>query len=153
MAYTRGEHCNYGGAIDINSDEPYKWTSYMTEHSPGGIRYFEKNLLDIKTAVILCPRTWNLERAARQLACAYKLGDPFPSHFQYAGKSYNLNEPEWLQNASKRNKKSAAWIHQEFQNMTRQSDDGQSDEINWLRFTTLLIGITFAGKITTHWEE
>ena len=81
----------------------------------------------------------------QQLAIAYKSGDPFPAHFVWSGKDYELEEPEVLQEATKKQRKSKDFL------------EGCLSAIvadhQWDRLTTLVIGLTTAGKIVTHWSE
>ena len=133
--------------MNISADEPEKWLSYMRENNPKGIDFFEVNLVQMKTCVLSSPGVWNLSLVAKQLACAYKFGSPFPSHFIYANKSYNMEEPAFLYCATKVQKKNHLFLEEIFKDLTTNGD------ANWLLFATLMNGLTFGGKIAANWFD
>lgn len=83
--------------------------------------------------------------AAKQLAVAYKQGDPFPSHFVWSGKGYVLEEPELFKLATKKQRKSKEFLEGVLMGIVA--------DHAWDRLTTLIVGLTTAGKIVTHWSE
>jgi hypothetical protein len=93
---------------------------------------------------------WNRQRdylpaVANALANAYKLGlAPFPSHFEYDGVAFTLEEPAALAAASKTDRKNASW-HAGV--LAALAADGSRD-----RLAVLCIGLATAGKIP-HWVE
>ena len=85
------------------------------------------------------------EIASKELAIAYKCGDPFPAHFVWQKGSYELVEPEVLKSAKKSDRKKPSFLSGILSTIC---SDGE-----WDRLTTLVIGLTTAGKIVTHWSQ
>ena len=83
--------------------------------------------------------------AAKQLAVAYKIGDPFPSHFVWNERAYLLDVPDVLREATKRQCKNKDFLEGVFASIVADRE--------WDRFATLIIGLTTAQKIVTHWSE
>lgn len=82
---------------------------------------------------------------SKQLAAAYKGGDPFPAHFVWSGKAYQLDEPDVLRTATKAQRKKSAFLEGVFSAIVADHE--------WDRFATLVIGLTVAQKVVTHWSE
>ena len=81
----------------------------------------------------------------KQLASAYKLGDPFPSHFMFAGSAYTLDPPVWLLRATRLERKNEGFMLRSLEEMIRLAQ--------WDALTALVIGLCTAGKLPTHWAE
>lgn len=80
---------------------------------------------------------------ARSMAVSYKLGvDMFPSHFEFAGRSYSIEEPLVLAHAKKTSKKKVAFLEGIFQGWVA---EGLRD-----RCALLFIGLATAQKVP-HW--
>ena len=100
---------------------------------------------------------------ARQLANSHKQGlQIFPSHFTFMTQDYELPSPSWLQDVSKAELKSATFWDYKLRALTSASTgnneaserererDHHADDFD--EFVTLIIGLTTAGKIVTHWS-
>jgi hypothetical protein len=134
MAHTRRVN------VIVSSDDTREWKRHMEEHHQRGLEAFYSARSVIRTrAVRLC------QVAAKQLAAAYKSGDPFPAHFVWAGGNYELQEPEVLKEATKKQRKSKDFLEGILSALVSDHE--------WDRFSTLIIGLTTAQKIVTHWSE
>ena len=133
MSHTRQEH------TAISADDTRAWKQHMEEYNPKGLESFEKTRVVVKSkAMRLC------SIAAKQLAAAYKHGDPFPSHFTWSGKGYVLEAPESLKLATKKQRKSNHFLEGLLV--------GIAADHEWDRLAALIVGLTTAGKIVTHWS-
>lgn len=112
----------------------------MEDHHSDGLDAFNKARTAIKE------RAHQLTQiASKQLAAAYKGGDPFPAHFVWQAQGYELVEPDVLSLAKKAERKKPAFLAGVFTTICANGE--------WDRFTTLIIGLTTAQKIVTHWSE
>ena len=94
MAHTRREY------ETVSSDDPRAWKQFMEENHEMGLRAFDSARSAIRKRAGRMPVI-----ISKQLAIAYKGGDPFPAHFVWSGKSYQLVEPEVLRYATKAQRK------------------------------------------------
>jgi len=124
----------------ISVDDVREWKMHMEQHSPRGLNDFE-----MARGVIVKRKEQLCGVVAKQLAIAYKSGDPFPSHFVWGWIGYELVQPDALSEATKRQHKSKDFL----EGFCR----GIVADHEWDRFVTLVIGLTTAGKIVTHWSE
>lgn len=121
-SYTCAQHAQDGPACD--------WKKY------------EESTAFLTTCRVIAARKGGLcQVAAREIATAYKLGDPFPCHFQWEGKGYILREPAVLTRLSNGKKKQSGAV----QTALAEMDDDT--------FARLIVALTQAQKITTHWSE
>jgi hypothetical protein len=134
MAHTRREY------VPVSSDDAREWKRHMDESHDRGLAAFDSARSAIlKRADRLC------QVAAKQLAVAYKAGNPFPSHFVWDGRGYELTEPAVLATATTAQRKSKDFLEGFLSTLVSDRE--------WDRFATLVIGLTTAGKIATHWSE
>ena len=132
MAHTRRDN------VKVSVDDVGEWKRYMENEHVAGLEAFDK----ARAAIVR--RRRRLQRlAALNLSIAYKNGDPFPAHFVWAGKGYTLVEPEVLSKTTAKNRKNKGYLQGVFESMDHE----------WDRFATLIIGLTTAQKIVTHWSE
>ena len=89
-------------------------------------------------------RTAYAPAMAKTLAMAYKLGDPFPSHFDFVDGTYALHEPRALAQARPAQRKKPAFLEGVLGAMIA---DGQMD-----RFAALALGLATAQKVP-HWSQ
>lgn len=82
---------------------------------------------------------------SKQLALTYKQGlDPFPTHFEWSGVTYELLEPGVMEELTSKGRKRHALLLPVLESVTHENTDA---------FATLIIALTTAGKIVTHWSE
>lgn len=129
MAYTRRPD-------KVLIDDVDAWIKCMEAANTDGLRSFV-----MARGAILARKEQLLRIAPAELALAYKLGDPFPAHFQWGVQSYELPEPKELCSIRKALKKKPEHL----ENFMRCTDDST--------FVMLLVGLTTASKLTTHWVE
>ena len=117
-----------------------EWPSQLQHNNPDGYRAFvlASNAIERKKER-LC------EVVSRELASLYKQGlQPFPSHFEWSGATYELAEPEAMDELSQRGRKNWKLLKPVLESLAQ----GKSDA-----FATLIIALTTAKKIATHWSE
>ena len=134
MTHTRRDY------ESVSSDDPRAWKMFMEEHHADGLQAFAAARCAIKKRAATVVRI-----VSKELAVAYKSGDPFPAHFVWATKSYQLDEPEVLRSATKAQRKKKCFLEGVLSAIVA--------DAAWDRFATLVIGLTVAQKVVTHWSE
>jgi hypothetical protein len=112
----------------------------MEEHHANGLRAFESARSAIKKRAVRLSGI-----IALQLSIAYKDGDPWPAHFIWSGKAYELEQPDVLKSAKTGQRKSKGFLAGVLSQIVSDHE--------WDRFATLVIGLTVAQKVVTHWSE
>lgn len=133
--YTRKGTSASRAVIHADVDRPNRWKKHLSKTQLA-------QFTDIRLAV------WKrlpayLPALANAIAAAERTGVAiFPSHYDFAGHSFELRMPRVLAAATPRQRKSSAFIQGVLANMIA---DGQMD-----RIATLVIGLASAGKVP-HW--
>lgn len=96
---------------------------------------------DMAKAAILSRKNTLCTVAGAQLVLAHKLGSPFPSHFSWGGVRCQIDEPSCMMSLTTKQKRK--------KNTMESILLGYSDDT----FSALVIALTTAQKIVTHWSS
>ena len=129
--YTRPKRAR----VAMSADAVPAWKRTMSERTRGQFQKTRHGVWERRAAYA--------PALAKALAVAYKLGDPFPSHFDFVDGAYALHEPRALAEARPAQKKKSAFLEGVLAAMVA---DGQMD-----RFAALALGLATAGKVP-HWS-
>ena len=117
-----------------------EWPSELQSSNPTGYRAFvlASNAIERKKKRLCAV-------VSKQLALLYRQGlEPFPTHFEWSRATYELAEPEAMNELSQKGRKNWKLLKPVLESLAQ----GESDA-----FATLIIALTTAKKIVTHWSE
>ena len=84
-----------------------------------------------------------IPQMSRSIATAFKMGDPFPTHFEFGGRRFQLLLPRGMMKRPKANKHVSGFVIDMLTNML---NEGERDGL-----ALLAIALSTAGKIP-HWS-